>query len=289
MSKKNSYGVLIAIIVIWGISFPVMDKALSYMPPLCFVAIRFLSSALLMTIFFWKRIVRADLYQIKASLLIGLPFAVGVIFQLIGLDHTSTTNAAFITGLTVAVIPAIQWIFEKTKPTKITFIGILLSLVGVAFMSLSFQGEAQANIGDLLVFIGTIGFSVQIYTLGRIGKTIDAIVSTTFQFYIVGLCALAGSIAFEQPQIVFDKNLFFGFAFIVLLCTVVAVVGQNVAQPQVPSIHVGIIFLLEPVVAMFFARILGDVITLQQFIGAMIIIASMLLIVLFGEKKAEES
>lgn len=276
MKKTYSYSLLIFITVLWGISFPIMDQTLAYIPPFMEVALRYLISAFLMTILFWKKIIKMDLLHIRSALIIGLPFALGVIGQLAGLKHTSTTNAAFITGLTVIVVPIIMWIAEHDIPTKSTAAGILFSLIGVAFMS--FQDQMQINKGDIIVFIGTMGFSVQIYMLGKIGEKLDSLILTILQFYIVGLCALPLSLSFESFHYVLDVKLVVDFIYIIIICTIFALTIQNKVQPYVPASHVSIIFLLEPVSAMIAAFLMGDVIMLSQLIGAIIIMISMVII-----------
>lgn len=278
MKKLHSYSSLVFITILWGISFPIMDRTLPYLPPFTFVAIRYLLSAVLMTIIFWNKIIKLNLLHIRSAIFIGLPFAHAVIGQLVGLNHTSTTNSAFLTSLTVIVVPIIIWIVERKVPAKSTAIGIFLSLIGVSIMTL--QGQWKINIGDIIVFIGTLGFSGQIYILGKIGKEIDPILITILQLYIVGFCALPLALSFETYGYVMNSRLILNLFFIIIVCTVVALTIQNKVQPYISSSHVGIIFLLEPVVAMLTAFLMGDKISSSQLIGSILIIISMIIIIL---------
>lgn len=278
MKKLHSYSSLVFITILWGISFPIMDRTLPYLPPFTFVAIRYLLSAVLMTIIFWNKIIKLNLLHIRSAIFIGLPFAHAVIGQLVGLNHTSTTNSAFLTSLTVIVVPIIIWIVERKVPAKSTAIGIFLSLIGVSIMTL--QGQWKINIGDIIVFIGTLGFSGQIYILGKIGKEIDPILITILQLYIVGFCALPLALSFETYEYVMNSRLILNLFFIIIVCTVVALTIQNKVQPYISSSHVGIIFLLEPVVAMLTAFLMGDKISSSQLIGSILIIISMIIIIL---------
>jgi drug/metabolite transporter (DMT)-like permease len=287
MKKSCSYGSLIFITILWGISFPIMAQTLDYLPPYLFVAIRYLMSAFLMTIFFWKKIIKTDFHHVRSAILIGLPFALAVIGQLVGLNFTSTTNAAFLTGLTVIVVPIIIWLIDHEVPTRSTTLGIVISLIGVAIMTLN--GHMKINLGDIIVFIGTIGFSIQIYVLGKLGDKLDSVILTTLQFYIVGLSALPLSLMFESYKYVMNFKLIFNLLFIILICTIFALTIQNRVQSFIPSSHVGIIFLLEPVVAMITAFLMGDIITLSQLLGSIIIIISMFIIILPSfEKKPKK-
>lgn len=283
MNKKNAYIMLITITILWGISFPVMDYLLNHINPYNFIMIRYLISAILMTIIYFKTIKSIDYKHIKASISIGVPFAIAAISQMVGLEKTTSTNAAFITGLTVIIVPIIMWIFDKVKPNGWTKVGIIGSLIGVAIMT-NVTSFKSINIGDVIVFIGTIGFGGQICLIGKLASKLDPIKLTLIQFYVVSICTMPFVNIDNLANMQLDFKMVLGLCFIVCVCTVFALTVQNKVQHYVSSAHVGIIFLLEPVASIIFSKLLGDIISINQVIGALLIILSMIIILLKGNK-----
>lgn len=131
---------------------------------------------------------------------------------------------------------------ERKLPDKKTSLGIMVSLLGIIIMTLEFP--MKANIGDLMVFLGTVGFSVQIYTLGKHGKETDPLLLTNIILWIVGLITFAISIGKGQFQVPVTPALIVQFVYIIVLCTAWGLYVQNKYQPDVDTSHAAIIFLM---------------------------------------------
>ncbi len=278
MKNIKAYLMIILITVLWGISFPIMDFCLGIINPYNFVFIRYFTSALFMTVVCFKAIKTIDKKHMLYSSIIGVPFALAVTMQMVGLDRTTSVNAAFLTGLTVIVVPIIVWLKDKNIPNKVTFLGIFISIIGVSFLTLA-NGFTGVNSGDLIVFFATICFSFQIYLLGKHGEMIDPVKLTIIQFYIVSFFTLPFVKFTEINPQYFSSKMILYLLFIIVICTVWALGVQNKFQHMVNASHVGIIFLLEPVLALFTSYLMGDVVTLNQIIGATILMISMVFII----------
>lgn len=269
----KAYSMLLFICIVWGISFPIMDSLLQHISPMLFVSIRYGLSAIALSVLFPNKIKTLRIYDIKYGLYVGIPFAFAVSLQMLGLQHSSPTNVAFITGMTAVVVPLLHWLLDKVLPTKTLLLAIVLSFVGLFIMSGVFA-SGGVQISDSIVLVGTVAFALQIIHLEKLGK-VDYTKITLIQFYSSALLSLLFMFCFETVQFKGSTTIYMQLFFIVMICSVLALLIQNKYQHHINSTEVGIIFLSEPVSAILFSLFLGIQITWNQWLGASIILIAL--------------
>ncbi|MGH9393158.1 MAG: EamA family transporter, partial [Terriglobales bacterium] len=103
---------LAGVTLIWGVTFPVVQAALGDAGPLSFNALRLSLAAILLALIYrpqWRRL-PARAWSIWA--LLGLFLATGYGLQTAGLAYTSASVSAFLTSLSVILVPlllALGW------------------------------------------------------------------------------------------------------------------------------------------------------------------------------------
>ncbi|MFH2056933.1 MAG: DMT family transporter, partial [bacterium] len=131
--------------VIWGTTFVVVKEALEFINPLTLVAWRFLLAASVLAI--WLLLRRKPLLSnwrpgVTLGILLWLIYAP----QTIGLEITTASNSAFITGMFVAFVPLFDWIFLRQRFGPSRIVSVLLCLGGLWLLT---GGIVNANLGDL--------------------------------------------------------------------------------------------------------------------------------------------
>lgn len=267
---------LIGVTVFWGTSFPIMSIVLKSMPPYSFIAIRNTIGAVLLAAVFYKSFRKISLKDIKAALLIGLSLLIGMIFQVVGLIYTTPSKSGFITGLNVVFVPLILAFIYRRFPDIKTLVGIILSIIGLALMSIN--GSMGINFGDILTLFGAIAFSFQILLVDKYGKEVDAGLLTSLELFVVGLFAFVPAIGIERLQ--FKLNIFVigAILFTAIFSTAIAMWVQNKMQPYTNPTHAAIIYLAEPVFAAAFSVFIGDKLTGKSFVGGLLILLGTLII-----------
>ena len=96
---------LVGIAAVWGLTFVMVQDAIAELPPLAFLAYRFVPAGLLVAAFSWGALRRLGPDGWRAGLVMGVFLTAGYVFQTLGLEHTSASNAGFITGLFVVLTP----------------------------------------------------------------------------------------------------------------------------------------------------------------------------------------
>jgi drug/metabolite transporter (DMT)-like permease len=173
--------VLIGAGVFWGLGF-IGNKYIldSGWTDIQLLFVRFVSAYLFVTVFFFKRVVHAQRETKTQGLFLGLFLFLGFFFQTWGLEHTTASNNALITAGYIMILPIIVWVFDKVKVPKTTIIAALVTLVGIATISVDVK-ELTIQTGDILTFIGAVFWAVHIYFLSHQSKQHDLISLMSYQ------------------------------------------------------------------------------------------------------------
>ena len=128
--NKGEYALLFTT-VIWGGTFAIIKSALGSISPMMFLSFRFSIAAIIFLPFVFGRLRKLDAESIKGGVILGLLYFGGFAAQTLGLNYTSATKSAFITGTFVIFTPIFQIIIEKKLPGKGNIIGIILVAGGL--------------------------------------------------------------------------------------------------------------------------------------------------------------
>jgi drug/metabolite transporter (DMT)-like permease len=248
---------LLLVTVVWGSSFVVVKNVVRDAPPLAFVFFRFLLATLVCFLLALRRPRTPGL--LRDGAIIGSLLAGGMVFQVLGQVQTSASKAAFLTGLSVVLVPFAAYSRTRSLPSLENTIGITLAAAG--FVLLTFPREAEPfNRGDLLVFFCGVVFAFYIVELAVRAGAHDASWLTVVQLAVVTVVAgvlssifrAAGS-AVELRPIVWGGTFLAGILYLGTIGTVGTFFTQTWAQRHMSATHAAIIFALEPVWAALLA------------------------------------
>ncbi|OZB96105.1 DMT family transporter [Paenibacillus sp. XY044] len=279
---------LLIVAMMWGCTFLIVQHAVRVLPPLAFNGIRFLGAAVLLaliiTIFYrsqWRDISGRMLLH---SCLLGLFLFLGYAFQTVGLLYTTTSNAGFITGLSVVFVPFLALLLLKTPISRYTWISALLAAAGLYL--LAFAGTSLTlNKGDFLIFLCAVAFALHVAYTGVFAPRYSALPLAAMQMAVVGLLSLLSSLLFEdvgplgqvtdhllKPEVIWALLVSIGptsaFAFWI----------QTVCQKYTNPSRVAVIFAMEPVFAALTGVTFGgEVLGAAAGLGCICIFAGMIL------------
>lgn len=279
---------LLIVAAMWGCTFLIVQHAVRVLPPLAFNGIRFVGAAVLLaliiTVFYRGQWRAVSIRMLLHACLLGLFLFLGYAFQTVGLLYTTTSNAGFITGLSVVLVPFLALVLLKHPISRFTWLSALLAACGLYL--LTFAGSAFAlNKGDVLVFLCAIGFALHIAYTGIFAPRYPALPLAALQMAVVGLLSLIGSLLFEdigpaaqtmdkllQPEVLWALAVSIGptsaFAFWI----------QTVCQKYTSPSRVAVIFAMEPVFAaltgLWFG---GETLGVAAGVGCLFIFAGMII------------
>lgn len=179
MSKqiKGSLALLLAT-VIWGSTFVAQSVGVEQIGPMTFLAVRgYLAVLVLLPTVYLRdrkdfRLKMTDPKLWKAGAVCGAALFVATALQQIGLMYTTAGKGGFITAMYIILVP-IFGLFLKKKPPRSAFISVVVAAIGLYL--LSGAGASSVNIGDVLMLLCAVAFSVQILILDRVAGELDSI------------------------------------------------------------------------------------------------------------------
>ncbi|MBQ8310540.1 MAG: DMT family transporter [Clostridia bacterium] len=292
--------------LLWGLAFVAQSQAADSVPPFIFNALRsFIGSLFLLLLLLigkirtGKPIFPTGRPKQKEMLigggLCGTLLAISVNFQQFGLSNypagaASEARGGFLTALYVVIVPIIS-VFIGKKIKAPMWVAVAVATVGIYLLSLS-GGIDSIYLGDVLMFVCAISFSVHILAVDRYGDPVGGMLLSMLQFLVCGILSGVLSLCFETvnwacvldaaPQILYLGIVSSGIAY------TLQIYGQKFAEPAVASLSMS----LESVFAALGGWLIsGNTLTLREFFGCALVFVAIILaqIPQFFEKKRKKS
>jgi|Deesub1362B_J571_1020462.scaffolds.fasta_scaffold00053_32 drug/metabolite transporter (DMT)-like permease len=256
---------LVAVALIWGLTFPVIKIALDSSSAFSFNTVRFFLASL----FFLPIARKLSVDGLK----IGLMVFLGYTFQTVGMEYTTATNAGFITTLYVVFTPLISLLLYEERIDGIDTVLAFTALSGVYLIS----GYGEAAFGDFLILLCAIFFAAEIAMISHYSKSLNPTELAFSQVLATGfLSAIPASLRWQMEL---NSDVVIAIAITAFFATFLAKMLQNHLQRHTTSFDAAIIFSLEGVFAyMFSALMLAETLTPKQYVGAALIVASAMLV-----------
>jgi drug/metabolite transporter (DMT)-like permease len=186
---------------VWGFGFVAQRSGMQYVGPFTYNGVRFILASLsLLPLIAWRTRknnipIKFDKSLLVSFLFVGTCLFIAVNIQQLGIIATTAGNAGFITGLYVVFTP-ILGIFLGRKTGKATWVGALLMLTGLYFLST--QGPLSGiNPGDIIIVISAVFWAFHVLIIDRLVQKTDPLVLATGQFAVAGLFSLAAAFLIE--------------------------------------------------------------------------------------------
>ena len=262
---------LIGIAAVWGLTFVMVQDAIAELPPLAFLAYRFVPAGLLVAAFSWGALRALGPGGWRAGLVMGVFLTAGYVFQTLGLEHTSASNAGFITGLFVVLTPLFGLLLFRVRVGGVAWAAAGVSALGLFL--LSGAGSDASLRGDGLVFLCACAFAVHILVTERAVRRHDVGALVAVQLgacgaFCLAAAALAGDL--EAPR---GATVWSALLVTSLLASALGFLVQSYAQRTISSARTALILAAEPAFAGLFGYLLaGDRLSAAGWAGATLIL-----------------
>ncbi|MGM0767403.1 MAG: DMT family transporter [Pseudomonadota bacterium] len=285
---------LVIVTLLAAISWMFSKEAVLLMPPLLFMAARFLLAGSLLAVVASRSLRRLTADQLRRSIGVGLVFGTAMSCWIMGLFHgTHVGEGAFLTSLGVVIVPIIaRVVFKEPQPAS-TWIAIPIAVAGLALLSL--KNGFRPELGQLFfvsaAFIFALYFTLntraanQRTVINRRGHSVEkhrvpALPLTAIALLTVGTLTLIESLVLESwaPA---TANFSALLVWWVVASAVIGTAGRFLLQTYAQSLsansHGVVILVLEPVwVALFAAGWFSETMAASQLAGCALIFAALL-------------
>lgn len=297
---------LVLTALIWGCTFVALSVGAEYVGALTFLASRcWVAGIVLLAVVAateahnkrtGKPTAAPQTREAKRTLVTG-GIACGIFLflaastQQIGIAQTTTAKASFITTLYVLIVPFLT-LFMGRKVGKKIWICVVLGVVGLYLLCIT--GGFSLSWGDTMVLICAFFFACHILTIDHFSPKTDALRMSCIQFFAAATLSTICMFLFEHPTwaniqaailpILYAGIMGYGVGF------TLQIVAQKDLNPTIASLAMS----LEGVFGALAGWVLlGQVLTVREFIGCVLMFAAIVLAQLpdemFSKKKRSSS
>jgi drug/metabolite transporter (DMT)-like permease len=288
MSKRNLALIGATIVsIIYGVTFTIAKDVMPlYIDAYGFILLRVGGSVIL----FWlvwlfmpkEKIALNDFPRIIAAAFFGVAFNMLTFFK--GLSLTSPISAAVIMVSTPMIVLTLSAIILKERMQKRMVFGIILGLIGTAFLILygkSIGSATNAGLGNFLVLVNAISYG---FYLIIVKKLMDKYNAFTFVkwIYLFGFIMVL-PFGWSQFQTVnwalVPMDICWKIGFVVVFSTFLTYLLNLLSMKELKPTTVAVFIYLQPLFATIFAISLGkDELSLVKIGSAVLIFVGVYLV-----------
>mgnify|MGYP002408706736 CR=1 FL=1 len=268
----------------WGSSFLMMKVGLDGIEPFFITVWRFGIAFFVLALLFRKNVLHVDRKTLGyAAILGGILF---VVFGLLmyGMKTTTASEAGFLFGCTVVVVPLFQMIITRKAPQIHIAAGAVLAMLGVALLTL--ENSLHMNSGSFLCLLSAVLYSLHIVLTNVFTRQVSGLVLGIWQIGFTFLFSLFAGLLYETPAMPQTSTQWVAILGLALLCSAFGFVMHPIAQKYTTPEHTGIIMSLQPVFAAVFAFLfLQEVLPVKGYVGGVLVLLSVFVASSAGEGK----
>lgn len=288
---KNNI-LLVLTSLIWGCAFVAQSVGMDYVGPFTFNMARFLIGAIVLLPVIWfmdrQRKTGAEKGAEQKTLIIGgiccgIALAVASTLQQWGILFTTVGKAGFITAMYIVIVPLLGiFIGKKVRPLIIGCVAIAV----VGFYFLCMTESLRLGLGDFLVLLCAIAFSIHILVIDHFSPKVDGVKMSAIQFLTAAIISAVPTLLWEQPVFTEILQAWQPVLYAGVMSCGVAYTLQIIAQKNADPTVASLLLSLESVFSVLAGWVLlGQGLSLKELFGCVLIFCAIILAQLPEKKK----
>lgn len=251
-------------------------EAVSGMPTMAFLGLRFLLAGLLLLCFCKRSELRQALHHRRSVLISGLLLACCMLLWIYGVATTrSLGEGAFIMSLSMLFVPIVAWMILQARPSASFWVSLPVGMVGLGLLTLKKNIVFEPS---QFFFLGSAILQAIYFCYNtKYASFVSVRPLASFQLICTGVIASVLSLLLETwpPQVALST---WGWlAASVLIATSLRFWLQLKGQSMTSAANAALIMLLEPLLTVVAAALwFTEMMSLQQMLGCALILLSLL-------------
>ena len=285
-SVAAAYGLLAAIVCIWGVNWPFMKMGLTWLPPFWFNFLRIaLGAATIFLLLAWQRRLRLPSRHDWPMIAVVGGIQIGLYMGLVhwGLQYVPAGRASLLAYSTpIWVVPGAM-LFLGERLTGLRALGLLTGLAGLAvlFTPLSFDwSDGQFVKGNMILLGGALCWATGIVFVKRHVWHCTPMDAVPWQLLVAGAMALALAIAADSGRpIIWNGPSIAILLYNGSLATALAVWVVVSINRALPAVTASLAMLGVPAGGLILsALILGEALTIPLVLGLVLIVGGVAIV-----------
>lgn len=282
MRKTTPKGIIFLLItaIIWGSSFVAQEIGMKSIDAFTFTGIRTTLGAifLLPIVLILNKGLDLRKNTLVSGLILGVVFSVAQNFQQFAFYYSTSGKIAFITAFYMFFVPLFS-VFLGKKIKLLTWLSIVMGLVGLFFLCINPSDLTSINLGDILALVCAVFYAVQIMLIDRfLEKDINGVQLSFMQFVVAAVISIAAMFIFEHPVIADIKTAAPSLLYSGIMSCGIAYTFQIVGQKHANPVVASLLMCMESVFAVIAAAVvLHQGMSLREGAGCAIMFAAIIL------------
>ena len=195
MRRTKPLGIVLLLItaIIWGSSFVAQSIGMESVDAFTFTGIRTTLGMLFLLPFTLIINKGFDFRKstLKKGLILGIVFSIAQNFQQFAFYYSTSGKIAFITAFYMFFVPLFSVIFLKKKIAVLTWLSIIIGLLGLFLLCINPQDLTNINMGDILALICAVFYAVQIMLIDKfMEENISGVQLSFMQFFVAAIISI---------------------------------------------------------------------------------------------------
>lgn len=284
MRRTTLKGIILLLItaIIWGSSFVAQSIGMESVDAFTFTGIR-TTLGMLFLLPFTLIINKGFDFRsktLKKGLILGIVFSIAQNFQQFAFYYSTSGKIAFITAFYMFFVPLFSVIFLKKKISILTWLSILMGLVGLFFLCINPSDLTNINTGDILALICAVFYAVQIILIDKFleDEQTSGVQLSFMQFFVAAIISFIAMFIFEQPHIAEIKTAVPALVYSGIMSCGIAYTLQIVGQKHASPVVASLLMCLESVFAVIAAAIiLNESLSPNELAGCLIMFSAIII------------
>ena len=283
MDRMKNNILLVLTALIWGCAFVAQSVGMDYVGPFTFNMARFLIGAIVLLPVIWfmdrQRKTGAEKDAGQKTLIIGgiccgIALAVASTLQQWGILFTTVGKAGFITAMYIVIVPLLGiFIGKKVRPLIIGCVAIAV----VGFYFLCMTESLRLGLGDFLVLLCAIAFSIHILVIDHFSPKVDGVKMSAIQFLTAAIISAVPTLLWEQPVFTEILQAWQPVLYAGVMSCGVAYTLQIIAQKNADPTVASLLLSLESVFSVLAGWVLlGQGLSLKELFGCVLIFCAII-------------
>lgn len=256
--NKRADLLLLLVAASWGISIPLTKLVIGDIGIFTLLFFRFSIGSVITASIFFKHIRKAKPKTVIIAFSLALLMSIVNILETWGLKFTTSTNAAFLSGLSLIIVPIISFFLFKTLPRKRYWLGLVLSLTGFYFLTAGAGGITSLNMGDTAILLSAFIYALYVVLINRLIKRDESVSAGIFVLIFSAAIYLVLMFLPEPVPIQASGKLTAVVIITSLICTAFAYSGHIFAQTRTTTVRAALIMMSEPIFTTLFSLVIPD-------------------------------
>ena len=295
LKKLINPSLLLLAALVWGVAFVAQKSGANAVGPFMLLAARsFVGVVALLPVILIlgkkapqpKEAPRGKYTLYIGSLLCGTLLFVASAFQQIGItEGTDAGKAGFITALYIVLVPIVSMFLGNKTDLRI-WISVIMAVVGLFLLCV--KNGFSVQVGDILTLVCAIVFTFHILVVDRFSPKVEVLKMSCMQFLFCGVLASITVLITGEPNTIEGlKGAYIEILYLGVMSSGVGYTLQMVGQRGTNPTLASILMSLESVFAVLAGAVFGEVLTLREGIGCVIMFAAIILAQLPTKHKCE--